>query len=280
MGYEGFVDECGRILSQRFEELSGSNLVINLGEWMQYYALDVIGAITFSERFGFLNAGEDMGGVIEANENRRMYATLAGIYPSLHPLLFRIVSYLPSSGAASFQYLFKFANERIRERKVRLGTEADDGPMDQVGRFLTAHIERPDYFTAQDVLMGSLTNILAGSDTTAISLSAILHYLCTHPEKMQKLRDEIDGMAKRGQVSDPVTLKETQAMPYLQAVIKESLRLHPATGLTLARKVPKGGATISGEFFPEGATVGINTWVAHCKRDVFGPDARFFRPER
>jgi len=37
MGYEGFVDECGRILSQRFEELSGSNLVINLGEWMQYY---------------------------------------------------------------------------------------------------------------------------------------------------------------------------------------------------------------------------------------------------
>ena len=149
-----------------------------------------------------------------------MYASLAGIYPSLHPLLFRIVSYLPSSGAAGSQYLFKFTNERIRERKVWLGTEADDGPMDQVGRFLTAHIERPDYFTAQDVLMGSLANILAGSDTTAISLSAILHYLCTHPEKMQKLRDEIDGMAKRGQVSDPVTLKETQAMPYLQAVIK------------------------------------------------------------
>ena len=37
---------------------------------------------------------------------------------------------------------------------------------------------------------------------------------------MQKLRDEIDGMIKKGQVSDPVTLKETQAMPYLQAVVK------------------------------------------------------------
>ena len=161
-----------------------------------------------------------MGGLIEATSNRMMYASLAGIYPSLHPLLFRIVSYLPRSGAAGSQYLFKFTNERIRERKVWLGTEADNGPMDQVGRFLTAHIERPDYFTAQDVLSGSLTNILAGSDTTAISLNAILHYLCTHPEKMQKLRDEIDGMAKKGQVSDPVTLKETQAMPYLQAVIK------------------------------------------------------------
>ncbi|OCL15320.1 cytochrome P450 family protein [Glonium stellatum] len=280
VGYEGFVDECGRILSRRFEELSGANLVINSGEWMQYYAFDIIGAITFSKRFGFLNNGEDIGGLIQANDNRRMCATLAGIYPSLHPLLFRVVSYLPSSGAAGFQYLFKFANERIGERKLWLGTEADDGPMDQVGRFLTAHMKRPDYFTTQDVLMGSLANILAGSDTTAISLSAILHYLCTHPEKMQKLRDKIDSIAKRGQVSDPVTLKETQTMTYLQAVIKESLRLHPATGLRLARKVPKGGATISGEFFPEGATVGINTWVAHYNRDIFGPDAHLFRPKR
>ena len=56
--------------------------------------------------------------------------------------------------------------------------------------------------------MGSITNILAGSDTTAVSLSAILHYLCTHPEKMQKLRDEIDRMDKKGQVSDPVTLRD------------------------------------------------------------------------
>ena len=53
-------------------------------------------------------------------------------------------------------------------------------------------------------------NTVVGN-TIAISLSAVLHYLYTHPEKMQKLRDEIDGMAKKGQVSDPVTLKETQA---------------------------------------------------------------------
>ena len=45
MGYEGFIDERRRILSQRFEELSDSNPVINLGKWMQYYALDVIGTI-------------------------------------------------------------------------------------------------------------------------------------------------------------------------------------------------------------------------------------------
>ena len=43
-------------------------------------------------------------------------------------------------------------------------------------------------------------------------------------------------------------------MPYLQACIKEGLRMHPATGLPLARVVPAGGATIAGTFFPEGVS--------------------------
>lgn len=69
-------------------------------------------------------------------------------------------------------------------------------------------------------------------------------------------------------------------MPYLQAVIKEALRLHPATGLPLWRVVPEGGAEISGQYFPAGTTVGLNTWVAHYSEEVFGPDAAVFQPER
>ena len=67
-------------------------------------------------------------------------------------------------------------------------------------------------------------------------------------------------------------------MPYFQTVMKEALRMHSATGLALWRVVPAGGAEISGRFFPEGAIVGINTWVAHYNQDVF-PDAKRFRPE-
>ncbi|KAJ4193595.1 hypothetical protein NW755_003589 [Fusarium falciforme] len=86
-------------------------------------------------------------------------------------------------------------------------------------------------------------------------------------------------LAQLGDV-DKIPFKDTQSMPYLQACIKESLRLHPATGLPLARVVPEGGATITGTFFPAGAIVGVNSWVAHRNPDVFGPDTDEFRPER
>jgi cytochrome P450 len=56
--------------------------------------------------------------------------------------------------------------------------------------------------------------------------------------------------------------------------------MHPATGLPLARVVPKEGALIAGRHFPAGTVVGVNAWVAHRNTEMFGPDADVFRPER
>lgn len=76
------------------------------------------------------------------------------------------------------------------------------------------------------------------------------------------------------------TFKDSQEMPYLQAVLKEALRLHPATGLPLWRVVPEGGVQIGDHWLPPGSNVGVNTWVAHYDKNVFGEDAATFRPER
>lgn len=95
----------------------------------------------------------------------------------------------------------------------------------------------------------------AGSDTTAITLSAILYHLLKNPTALQKLLDEIDDCYRQGKVLDVISFKESQEMPYLQAVIKEGLRVHPATGLPLERVVPPGGATMCDYFFPEGVSV-------------------------
>ncbi|KAK7393863.1 hypothetical protein QQX98_013353 [Neonectria punicea] len=101
-----------------------------------------------------------------------------------------------------------------------------------------------------------------------------------HPEVTRKLRQEIDEHQSRATDSKHFSFRETQDMPYLQAVIKEALRLHPAVGLPLERVVPEGGATIAGRFFPSGAIVGVNCWEEHTNQTIFGPDPEVFRPER
>jgi len=146
---------------------------------------------------------------------------------------------------------------------------------------MNANEEDPEKVTAYHVFMMGLSNIIAGSDTTAISLSAVLYYLLKNPDKMMKLKEEIRDFESRGECGNPeVTFRQSQAMPYFQAVMKEALRLHAATGLPLWRVVPEGGVEISGHFFPKGSVVGVNTWVAHYNEDVFGKDAKEFRPER
>jgi cytochrome P450 len=96
---------------------------------------------------------------------------------------------------------------------------------------------------------------------------------------MQKLQAEIDNAADTGKISKPISDKEARALPYLNAVIKEAMRLHSSVGLLLERHVPAGGATICGKFIPGGTIVGINPWVLQHDPTVY-PAPHDFNPER
>ncbi|KAJ6443734.1 tat pathway signal sequence [Purpureocillium lavendulum] len=281
--YEGFVDQCSDLFVQRLGEMAKSNIPIDLGHWFQCYAFDVIGMITYGTRLGFLDNGDDIGGVIAALESHLAYATLVGIYPGLHQYLFPLKNFWAGAKGAGRAYVLHFTKERIREAQTApkaVSPRPEVGTEDFLTKFLAKQASDPGVFTPYHVLAGCTSNMVAGSDTTAISLSAVLYHLMKNPATLEKLRHEIDCCAVQGQLSKSPTFKESQDMPYLQAVIKESLRMHPATGLPLERVVPKGGATISDHFFPEGSIVGINTWVAHRDPSIFGEDANTFRPER
>jgi cytochrome P450 len=97
---------------------------------------------------------------------------------------------------------------------------------------------------------------------------------------MAKLRAEIDAAEEQGMLSELVSWSESQKLPFLDAVIREALRLHPTVGLVLERVVPKGGRQIRGRFFKEGTIVGANAWVVHRDKAVFGQDTEAWRPER
>ncbi len=278
VGYEPFVDECSSILSQRFEELAKCQEPIDLGHWLQFYAFDVIGIITFANRFGLLDSGEDKAKILKAIEGRSAYGTFVGIFPWLHQYLFPLI---PKTGG--YAYLLSYAQKQMDARETMLKdpqNKGRDGLLDFMTKFVNAHEADPEKITKGDIFTMSTSNIGAGSDTTSITLSAIFYYLLKNPSTYQRLQSEIDTAIKDGKVSDPVTFKEAQDLRYLQAVVKEALRIHPAAGLPLQRIVPPAGATLAGRSFPGGATVGINAWVAHRNTSVYGQDADLWRPER
>ncbi|KAJ5619161.1 hypothetical protein N7510_003145 [Penicillium lagena] len=281
--YEALADDCADLFLRKLAGFADRQESLNLGYWFQCYAFDVIGNITFGERFGFLDDGIDIDGAMDALDNVLMYSTLVGIYPEWHPRLFGPLSRFKWSGAGGRAYLSSFVKEKIRlhEEKRNDPEPASNGfkTQDFLEKLMSARDKDPEKVTDYHLFIMGLSNVSAGSDTTAISLSAIAWNLLHNPETLRKLRQEIDDFTAQGKCSAEVTFKESQDMPYLQAVIKEALRMHSATGLPMWRVVPDGGAEISGRHFPAGTVVGINTWVAHYDEKAF-PDAKTFRPER
>jgi hypothetical protein len=82
---EPFVDSCTKIfIKQRYQR---AGQPVDIGEWMQWYAFDVVGMITFKKMFGFLEQGTDTLGIIEPLFNGVVYASLIGQVPWLHSWL-------------------------------------------------------------------------------------------------------------------------------------------------------------------------------------------------
>ncbi|CAI4218950.1 unnamed protein product [Parascedosporium putredinis] len=241
---EPLVDECTTILEARLREFASADQTFDLSLWMQCFAFDVIGKITFGERFGFLDSGADIDGIMASLTEYLNHCARVGVFPEWHKTLFR--RKMKSRSLSGVPNIRRFASTHLEAKsaKTQLG-EDKDGPVDIITRLLSIQSEDPDKIGKDEILSTAVMNIGAGSDTTSIA----------------KLREEIASYEVNGLLSNPVKFAEAQKMPYLQAVIKEALRVHPAAGLILGRVVPEGGALLAGQHFPPGFGQGSRTCI-------------------
>lgn len=186
-----------------------------------------------------------------------------------------------------------FAQTRSNERagqiqKIKTYGLPEDQPksrgVDLLSKFAQAAYDHPEFMDDTRILTSCTSMVFAGSETTAISLSSVFYFLLKHPRVYAKLMAELDEAVTNGAVESrpdkTVSWSESQKLPYLDAVIQESFRMHPAAGLILERIVPPQGMDIVGQFIPEGTIVGCNPWVLHRRSEIFGADVDTFRPER
>ncbi|KAF4417289.1 Pisatin demethylase [Fusarium acutatum] len=279
VSYEPAVDEMTHVCIRKLNEFAKEDRLVDIPHWMQYYAFDVIGAITFNNSFNMMENEGDTTGMIKGIREANNFLAFWGIVPNLVPWLIGIATALGT--ASNTSTLASYALTQIDNKRKENAKSTVKGST-KYDTFLKKLLEGESEgrLKMPNLLDVCSSNIGAGSDTTAVTLSSALYYLFQNPDKLKKLREEIDQKAANGCLSDPVTFQEAQDMPYLQAVIKETLRIHPAVGTILPRVVPRGGMELSGIYFPEGTEVGVNAWVLHYDKEIYGPDPEVFRPER
>lgn len=171
-------------------------------------------------------------------------------------------------------------SERLSEMSCEQGRKVPSGATtpgrgDLLSMFLKAQAQRPEFMTDQRVLTMAVSMAFAGSETTAISLAAVFYFLVKHPTCYKKLQGELDDALREGRVGKAenslITWTESQTLSYLDAVIKESFRLHPAAGLPLERITPPEGIAICNQQIPGGTIVGCSAWVIHRHEATFCP---------
>lgn len=172
-------------------------------------------------------------------------------------------------GPKGLKIIIEHVQRQIDYHKGKRCIQSVDIPADFITKILAARQTDPARITDIDVKIAGIGNIMAGSDTTSVSLSSIVANVYRHRNVLAKLRRELEEAMSNGLMTEPITFKQAQALPYLQAVIKEGLRCHPATGFTMPRVVPKDGSLIAGRYFPAGVSTHVSLAVCLADRAVY-----------
>lgn len=153
----------------------------------------------------------------------------------------------------------------------------DPNRQDMMSQFLEAKKTHPETVNDAIVHLYVMSNILAGSDMTAIVMRTCIYHALKNHNILARLRNEFEAAG----LTYPPPYKATLALPYLNAFMREAMRIHPATSFTLERVVPAGGMTSpNGHTLPAGTIVSASPWSIHFNKEVYGDDVDTFNPDR
>lgn len=187
---------------------------------------------------------------------------------------------IPSTIKDHYKFVENVVTKRLEEERKRQAEKAPVEREDMLHFLCSA--KDPDTgepaFDFKGLLADANLLIMAGSDTTSITISSLFFYLTHSRRAYLKLVKEI-----RDTFTDPEDIVHGPRLltdcTYLRACIDETLRLAPAGPSELPREVLPGGTTIEGEHYPAGVVVGTPNWAMGRNEEHYG-DAYTFRPER
>ncbi|KAJ4390921.1 hypothetical protein N0V93_004520 [Gnomoniopsis smithogilvyi] len=256
--------KCERRQSEANGE--GNTAVLDLHEWFNFLAFDLIGDLALGKSYDCLEKGVYNPWVAPIFEVTHISAIMSslGHYPWLKGTLL---------------YVFRRLIEtKMRDHQGHTRTKLNARMALQRSDLIESLVKimSNDEQSKERLNLNASVLVVAGAETSATTLSAVTYFLLSNPSKMSKLLAEIRSTFKN---EEDITIATVSRLEYMLACLDEAMRLFPPVAIGLPRVVPNGGRSISGFFIPEQTHVAIWHWALYRDPGQFTKPSSFC-PER
>ncbi|KAF8842051.1 cytochrome P450 [Paxillus ammoniavirescens] len=293
-------------LSQKWKDhlqVDSSSHIVNIHPTLAHMTLDILGEVAFDHQFGALDGKEN-----ELTKSFHNLFTDSMLHPPSWDILFKATwNYIPSFCFRFLKYLptkeYKrfsdYQRTAVRTAKGLVNGKASDpdkGGKDILSILIQSNLKADArYRLSEEEIFSQIALLLvAGHDTTACTLAWLLYEVSRHPEDQRRVRDEIREARARAQArgDDDLIPSDYDTLAFTNAVIKESLRLHPIVPY-LVRKadrddalplstpiVTKSGKVIKDIPISKGQHIIASICAYNRLKSVWGEDADTWNPMR
>ncbi|KAK4454919.1 cytochrome P450 [Podospora aff. communis PSN243] len=267
------IDETVNTLITELGKLSAAGKPANLSLYFSLATFDLSVSLALGEEMHSIEAGRPhpWADFFQNGVEAMCQAVAIRRFPWLQKL---VVTLKPPPMGGLIKQLRK--HEAMCIEMVKKRQSAPSSRPDILGLILSAHEKEGNTFSTSFMAAQLSDVIIAGTETTALTLSTATHFVARDPEILRTLREEIRGRFKSYDEISPGTVAD---LPYLNAVINEAMRIMAPVPWPPARIVPMQGDNVEGYHLPEGTWVSTNSYAAARSPENFLSPTRF-RPER
>ncbi|KAI9296348.1 cytochrome P450 [Neoconidiobolus thromboides FSU 785] len=257
------------------QKIDNKQNFVDFYELIHKVLFNINGQLLLSEDLGLLNENNELP-ILKWLKEAQVYGIMQYEYP--------IIRYFnhnkQSTGYNSYTQFINFCKDKVKLRMKQLTLNKKPSDYNDILQaFLNSEVISTDPNLINTLTAEIITGFIAGTDTTANTLTWALKCILEEDQVYEKIQKEIESNFSHMNDEDISYSQIKQACPYLEAVLYEAMRLYPVGAGFLPRVVPKEGAVLGSYFIPKDMEVGIGSY-AYNRNEKLWHDANKFIPER
>ncbi|ORY97909.1 cytochrome P-450 cyp509A1, partial [Syncephalastrum racemosum] len=274
------VELFGRLSHKLFEVMDETGPVVNFENLTTRWTLDALGLAGFDFDFQAI--------VSESSPWVRTYESInTGMFQTLYilfPFLERYFLWLLPKRHKQHQDLTELLDlmrSMVEKKQAAFAEGAKSNIKDNEKDLLTLMIEQSEdeggILSNEELMSNLCVFLLAGHDTTSSALAYAAYYLAINPDIQEKARQEAISVFGDEPHDVLPTVEETKNMPYINQIIKETLRINPPVS-TMTSRICVKDTVVNDTVIPKGARVAVNVYELHHNEEywhsplIFNPD--------